>query len=101
MFLKYKGIKQQKRSKNKSIIEINKAVNFPEETKIFINESLCPYYRGLWNKCKKLRDKQKVYQYYTINELICLRSEESGQAKTITHMGDLQNLFPDTDIDSL
>ena len=46
-------------------------------------------------------DKQKLYQYYTINGLIRLRIEESGQAKTITHMVDLQNLFPNIDIDSL
>ena len=46
------------------------AVDLPEGTKIFINESLCPYYRGIWNKCKKLRDKQKLCQYYTINGLI-------------------------------
>ena len=46
-------------------------------------------------------DKQKVYQYYTINGLIRLRTEESGQAKTITHMADLQNLFPDIEIDNL
>ena len=45
-------------------------VDLPEGTKIFINESLCPYYRGIWNKCKKLRDKQKLCQYYTINGLI-------------------------------
>ena len=61
-------------------------VDLPEGTKIFINESLCPYYRGIWNKCKKLRVKQKVHQYYTINGLIRLRIEESGQAKIITHM---------------
>ena len=54
-----------------------------------------------WNKYKKLRDKQKVYQYYTINGLIRLRIEESVQAKTITHMVDLQDLFPDIEIDSL
>ena len=77
------------------------AVDLPGGTKIFINESFCPYYRGIWNKCKKLRDKQKVYQYYTINGLIRLRTEESGQAKTITHMADLQNLFPDIEIDNL
>ena len=77
------------------------AVDLPEGTKIFINESLCPYYRGIWSKCKKLMDKQKLYQYYTINGLIRLRIEESGQAKTITHMVDLQNLFPNIDIDSL
>ena len=76
------------------------AVDLPEGTKIFVNESLCPYYLGIWNKCKKLRDKQKGHQYYTINGLIRLRIEESGQAKIITHMVDLQNLFPDIEIDS-
>ena len=38
-------------------------VDLPEGIKIFINESLCPYYRGIWKIYKKLRDKQKVYQY--------------------------------------
>ena len=76
-------------------------VDLPEGTKIFINESLCPYYRGIWNKCKKLRVKQKVHQYYTINCLTRLQIEEFGQAKIITHMVDLQNLFPDLNINSL
>ena len=44
-------------------------------------------------KYKKLTEKQKVHQYYTVNGLIRLRIEESGQAKIITHMVDLQNLF--------
>ena len=30
-------------------------LDFPENTKIFINESLCPHCGGIWNKCKKLR----------------------------------------------
>ena len=75
------------------------AVDLPEGTKILVDENLCPYYRGVWSKCKKLRVKQKVYQYYTINGLIRLRIEESGQAKIITHMVDLQNLLPDIEID--
>ena len=45
-------------------------LDFPENTKIFINESLCPYYRGIWNKCKKLRVIQKIHQFYTIGGLI-------------------------------
>ena len=77
------------------------AVDLPEGTKIFVNESLCPYYWGICNKCKKLRDKQKVHQYYTINGLIRLRIEESGQAKIITHTVDLHNLSPNIKIDSL
>ena len=76
-------------------------MELPEGTKIFVDESLCPYYRGILNKCKKLRDKQKVHQYYTINSLIRSRIEKSGQVKIITHMIDLQNLFPDIEIDSL
>ena len=46
-------------------------------------------------------DKQKVHQYYTINGLIRLKIEESGQAKIITYMVDLQNLFSDVEIHSL
>ena len=38
------------------------AVDLPEETKIFVNESLCPYCQGIWNKCKKVKDTQKVHQ---------------------------------------
>ena len=31
--------------------------NFPEGTPRFINKSLCSYYKMLWNKCKKLWEK--------------------------------------------
>ena len=74
-------------------------VDLPEGTKIFVNESLCPYYRG--NKFKKLKDEQKIHQYYAINGLTRLRIEEYAQAKIITHMDDLQSLFPNMKIDSL
>ena len=75
-------------------------VDLPEGTKVFVNESLCPYYWRLWNKCKKLRDKQKIHQHYTTNALIRSRIEESGQRKIITDMVDLQKLLPDIEIDS-
>ena len=75
-------------------------VALPEGTKEFINESLHPYYREIWSKCKKLKEKQKVDQYFTINCLTRLRIEESGQTKIINHMVDLQNMLPDFEIDS-
>ena len=34
-------------------------VDLPEGTKIFINESLRPYYRRIWNKCKKVKRQTK------------------------------------------
>ena len=35
-------------------------LDFPEGTRLFINDILCPYYRVLWNKYKKLRNKNDV-----------------------------------------
>ena len=34
-------------------------LNLPNDSKIFINKSLCGYYRGLWNKCKQLKGDKK------------------------------------------
>ena len=76
-------------------------LSFSEGTKIFINESLCPYYRGIWNKCKKLRANQKLHQFYTINGIVRVKLEENGLPRSITHMLDLANLFPDIEVDSL
>ena len=55
----------------------------------------------LWNKCKKLRENQRLYQLYTINSIARVKLEKSGLFKIITHMFDLVNLFPDIDINSL
>ena len=76
-------------------------LDFPESTKIYINESLCPYYRGIWNKCKKLRAIQKIHQFYTISGLIRVKLEETGPSRIIIHMIDLKELFPDVDIENL
>ena len=65
------------------------------------NGSLWPYYRGIWNKCKKLRSNQKLHQLYTINGIVRIKLEENGPSKSITRMLDLINLFSDIKIDSL
>ena len=73
----------------------------PENTNIFSNESLCPCYRGIWNKCEKLRAILIMHQFYTISGLIRVKLEETGPSKIITHMADLKELFPDIDIENL
>ena len=75
-------------------------LDFPENTKIFMNESLCPYYRGIWNKCKKLRAIQKIRQFYTISGLINVKLDETGPSKIITHKVDLKEFFPDIDVEN-
>ena len=36
-------------------------LDLPAGTELYINDSLCPYYRGLWNKTKKLCNKKKKF----------------------------------------
>ena len=76
-------------------------LDFPENTRIFINESLCPYYRGIWNKCKKLGASQKIHQFYRISGLICVKLGKTGPSKIMTYMVDLKELFPDIGIENL
>ena len=76
-------------------------LDFPESTKIYINESFCPYYRGIWNKYKKLRAIQKIHEFYTVSGLIRVKLEETGPSRVITHMIDLKELFPDVNIENL
>ena len=44
--------------------------DFPDGTRIFINESICAYYRGLWNKCKKLKGASTLDVLFVSNGTI-------------------------------
>ena len=37
------------------------------QSKLHINESLCPYYRVLWSKSKSLHRMGKIFSYYVSN----------------------------------
>ena len=50
---------------------------------------------------KRLREIQKIRQFYTISSLIRVKLEETGPSRIITHMVDLKELFPDVDIENL
>ena len=47
---------------------------------------------------KKLRAIQKIHQFYTISGLIYVNLLEAGSSKIITHIVDLNDFFPDTNI---
>ena len=67
-------------------------LGFPQGTKIYLNDSLCPYYRGLWNECKKLWNN-KIYSYLTVNGTVRIKQVENGANKSITHINNLRALF--------
>ena len=73
-------------------------LGFPEGTKIYVNDSLYPYYMGLWNECKKLWNNKKVYSYFTVNGTVRIKQFENGPYKSIIHVNDWRALFPEQQI---
>ena len=70
-----------------------------------VAESLCPYetkvFFPLWSKCKAIKNKNNLYQFYTINGIIRTKLVEQSPVKTVTHISDLEELFPETVKDDL
>ena len=43
------------------------SLNLPAGVKIYINGSLCPYYKKLWTKCRKLWDGKQILSFWVSN----------------------------------
>ena len=43
---------------------------------VFINGSLCCYYKMLWSKCKKLSSKKSVHAFWVSNSSVILKTED-------------------------
>ena len=88
----------------KKIYEIFKAKNdlrklkmddingLTKDSRIYINESLCPYYRLLWSKCKDLLNRNKIYRFWTSIGTVRVKVNEHSDPITIQHEDDLQEL---------
>ena len=63
------------------------------ETPLFINESLCSYYKGLWSKCKELWNEKLIYPYFTINGNVKYTLREGGKVYTVPHKNDFRKNF--------
>ena len=43
------------------------------QSKLYINESLCPYHRVLWSKSKSLYRMDKIFSYYVPNGTVKIK----------------------------
>ena len=68
---------------------------------VYINESLCGYYKKLWYSCKKLYKNEYIHAFWTSNGTVKIRIHENGKVHAISHETDLSILFPDVDITNL
>ena len=59
-----------------------------------INDSLCSYYKSLWSKCKNLRDGNFIHSFWVTNGSIRIKITESSQSQEVSHICDLEELFP-------
>ena len=62
-----------------------------------------PTLEAFGTNIKKLRGRHLIHQYYTISGTVHVKVEENGSPthKSITHMVDLERLFPWVEIESL
>ena len=67
-------------------------------TKLFINRSLCPYYKMLWSKSKKLHSLSKIHSFFISGDTIKIRVNENSSPLSITHVDDFGKHFPDVDL---
>ena len=70
-------------------------LDLPNGKMLYINESLCPYYRGLLNRCRKLWKKQGIFSFFTVNGSVRIKVRENGPYHIIiiTHWW-FQRFFP-------
>ena len=58
--------------------------------KIFINQSLCPYYRKLYGQVKDLGNEGLIDSFWILNGNIKIRESSQSKPVSITHESDLQ-----------
>ena len=53
-------------------------IGLPENCKVFVNQSLCPYYKLLWSKSKKLHSMGKIHNFFISNGTIKIKRSEGS-----------------------
>ena len=66
--------------------------------KISTNSSLCPYYKMLWLKNKKLLTLGKINSFYISSDTIRIKINENGSPLSATHVDHFGKHFPDIDL---
>ena len=74
-------------------------VELTGSNKLFINRSLCPYYKVLWSKSIKLHDLGKINSFFFISgDTVKIKINESSALLLVTHVNDFGNYFPGVDL---
>ena len=73
-------------------------IDLPGQNKLFINKSLCPYYKVIWAKSKKLHSLGKIHSFFILGDTIKISVSENGSPLSLTYVEDFGKYFPDVDL---
>ena len=79
-------------------LDVVEDFKLPGQNKLFINRSLCPYYKVLCSKSKKLHSLGKIFSFYISGDTIKIKVSENSSSLSITHVDDFGKYFPDIDL---
>ena len=91
-------VKFVNRKHSEAILQQKKDIN--SKNKVFVTNSLCPYYCFLWGKCKDLQRKGRISQVFCLGAVVTIRVTENSPAIKILHERDLmvyQKCPPDSE----
>ena len=78
-------LENKKKLKNLS----NEELGLETNSKVFVNENLCKYYKLLWSQCKSLWNDKMIFAFWTTNGSLKLKFRQDGRVHTISHLEDL------------
>ena len=81
----------QRKKKLKSV-DIRK-VGLPQGSLVFVNQSLCSYYKYLWSLCKRLHSKKLIHSFWVSNGNVNLKVCENTPVLFVSHASDLEKHF--------
>ena len=81
----------QRKKKLKSV-DITK-VGLPQGSLVFINQSLCSYYKYLWSLCKRLHSKKLIHSFWVSNGNVNQKVHENTSVLLVSHVSDLEKHF--------
>ena len=61
--------------------------------KVYLNESLCPYYRYMHGKCKELWKNGTLFQFWVFNGSVRYCLQEHEHVCKVCHLDDLEKVF--------
>ena len=81
-------VKFVNRKHSEDVLRLKKIIN--SRSKVFISNSLCPYYRYFWGKCKELQRRGIFSQVFCLGAVVTIKVSENGPLVKIYHENDLK-----------